>query len=154
MRRRRRSMGAEDEAEVAMSPLIDCVFLLLIFFLVTTVIKRKEKQIKVEMPDTTAAISEKTNEETLVIGMNDIGENLAIAGRGEDGEIKWGKIDDLSKYLQKQIQAKGAQILDRPLRIDADREVLFQEAIDTLDICKLMGFTKVSVKIKQREGAL
>jgi len=152
MRRRRRHTGGEDEAEVAMSPLIDCVFLLLIFFLVTTVIKRKEKLIKVEMPDTTAAISEKTNDEILLIGMNDIGENLAVVNRGEDGELKWGKIEDLSKYLQKQIQAKGAKVLDRPLRIDADSDVLFQEAIDTLDICKLMGFTKVSVKIKQREG--
>ena len=151
MRRRRRSTGSEDEAEVAMSPLIDCVFLLLIFFLVTTVIKRKEKLIKVEMPDTTAAISENTNEETLVIGINEVGENLAIAGRGNDGEIKWGKLEDLSKYLQRQIENKGAKILNRPLRIDADRDVLFQEAIDTLDICKLMGFTKVSVKIKQTE---
>ena len=37
------------------------------------------------------------------------------------------------------------------IRIDADGDVLFQEAIDTLDICKLMGFTKVSLKIKQRD---
>ena len=35
----------EDKVEVQMSPLIDCVFLLLIFFLVTTMMKKWEMQI-------------------------------------------------------------------------------------------------------------
>ena len=33
-------LGDDDRAEVQMSPLIDCVFLLLIFFLVTTMMKK------------------------------------------------------------------------------------------------------------------
>lgn len=33
----------EDEPEVSMSPLIDCVFLLLIFFLVSTMTKVKKQ---------------------------------------------------------------------------------------------------------------
>ena len=35
----------DDKVEVQMSPLIDCVFLLLIFFLVTTMMKKWEMQI-------------------------------------------------------------------------------------------------------------
>ena len=34
----------DDKVEVQMSPLIDCVFLLLIFFLVTTMMKKWEMQ--------------------------------------------------------------------------------------------------------------
>ena len=34
----------DDDVTLEMSPLIDCVFLLLIFFLVTTMMKKLEKQ--------------------------------------------------------------------------------------------------------------
>ena len=40
----------EDKVEVQMSPLIDCVFLLLIFFLVTTMMKKWEMQIPLSLP--------------------------------------------------------------------------------------------------------
>ena len=149
MRRRRRSTSGGDEAEIAMSPLIDCVFLLLIFFLVTTVIKRKEKQIRVEMPDTTATIKQSTNDDLLLIGMNKEGQVLKVVGRGEDGEMKWARIENLTVFLQAQVKLHGQKILGRAIRIDADRDVVFQKAIDTLDTCKLMGFSQVSLKIKQ-----
>ena len=38
--RRRQSFGAEDEAKPDLSPMIDCVFILLIFFIVTTVFQK------------------------------------------------------------------------------------------------------------------
>ena len=40
----------DDKVEVQMSPLIDCVFLLLIFFLVTTMMKKWEMQIPLTLP--------------------------------------------------------------------------------------------------------
>ena len=38
----------DDKVEVQMSPLIDCVFLLLIFFLVTTMMKKWEKALHLQ----------------------------------------------------------------------------------------------------------
>jgi len=60
--RRKRSIDqalreGSDEA-VAMSPLIDCVFLLLIFFLVTSMLKRKEMLIPIRLPDQSAAVAD------------------------------------------------------------------------------------------------
>lgn len=133
-----------------MSPLIDCVFLLLIFFLVTTVIKRKEKQIRVKMPDTTASVSENTAVETHVIGMDKKGTALAITGRTKDGGLKWGVIPNLTTYLNELVQKKGLSVMNKPLRIDADGDAHFQKAIDLLDICTFRGFTTVSIKTKQR----
>ena len=149
MRRRRRSGISADEAGVAMSPLIDCVFLLLIFFLVTTIIKRKEKQIRVEMPDTTASVSRETASEEFIIGMNKLGQNLQVVGKTENGGIKWGVIPDLLDFLKKRIEQRGVSFLQKPLRIDADGEIEFQKAIDTLDICTLVGFKTVSIKLRQ-----
>ena len=140
----------DDEAEVPMSPLIDCVFLLLIFFLVTTVIKRKEKQIRVEIPDTTASIAVNTQNEELVIGMDQFGNNLQVIRRNDTGGLVWGKVPDLAKYLKQLVTTKGTEILNKPLRIDVDGDMEFQKAIDTLDICTLQGFNSVSIKLKQR----
>ena len=46
----------EEEPEVSMSPLIDCVFLLLIFFLVSTMTKVKSRDIPVNLPTSEAAV--------------------------------------------------------------------------------------------------
>ena len=42
----------EDESavEVQLTPLIDCVFLLLIFFLVSSQLKKVEKRLEVDLP--------------------------------------------------------------------------------------------------------
>ena len=140
-----------DESGVAMSPLIDCVFLLLIFFLVTTIIKRKEKQVRVEMPDTSASVSKKTVSKEFIIGMNKFGQNLQVVGKTTDGGISWRVIPDLSVFLKQRIEQEGVSFLQKPLRIDADGEIEFQKAIDTLDICTLIGFKTVSIKLKQSE---
>ena len=52
----------EDEPEVSMSPLIDCVFLLLIFFLVSTMTKVKNRDISVDLPTSESAIKLKPDD--------------------------------------------------------------------------------------------
>jgi len=52
---RRRSLAATDEqTEINLSPMIDCIFILLIFFIVTTVFV-EESGVQVQKPDTAAA---------------------------------------------------------------------------------------------------
>ena len=41
----------EDKVEVSMSPLIDCVFLLLIFLLVATMSKKADKDVDIRLPE-------------------------------------------------------------------------------------------------------
>ena len=48
----------DDGIEVQMAPLIDCVFLLLIFFLVATTLKKIEKEVPLELPDAKLAARE------------------------------------------------------------------------------------------------
>ena len=148
MRRRRRFTEGGDLAEVPMSPLIDCVFLLLIFFLVTTIIKRKDKQIKINMPENTSSVAAETVYKVIYIGLDTQGQNLRVEGRGQDGDFQWSPIENLSAYLKKIVDESGPQALHQPLQIIADRETPFQKAIDTLDLCSLQGFTKVSLKTR------
>ena len=45
--------GSEDEPEINLTPLIDVVFLLLIFFMVSTTFEHQSR-IKIELPEATA----------------------------------------------------------------------------------------------------
>ncbi len=49
-------MDFDNETEINLSPMIDCIFILLIFFIVTTVFVQ-ESGVEVERPDTAATIS-------------------------------------------------------------------------------------------------
>ena len=155
MRRKRRpgqNPYGRDDAEVPMSPLIDCVFLLLIFFLVTSMLKRKEMLIPIKLPDQSAAVADAAEDDTLVIGMDREGHTYRTqSSLGKEGELRYEPVKDLAAYLRGVLDEKGRDILHRPLRIDADRDTPFQKAIDVLDTCKLLGFTDVGLKTRMRK---
>lgn len=150
--RRKRRLETGEEAEVAMSPLIDCVFLLLIFFLVTSMLKRKEMLVPIKLPDQSATVAESSEDNILIIGIDDEGRALRMVERtGENSEIQYELIGDLAGYLRRLLDKEGPDILKRPLRLDADRDTPFQKAINALDTCKLAGFTDVGLKTKTRK---
>ena len=75
----------DDQAGVDLSPLIDCVFLLLIFFLVTTMFKKFEHQIPIRMPDITSSLAEASREDVFQVGMSAAGRfhlQDAVGARG------------------------------------------------------------------------
>lgn len=136
-----------------MSPLIDCVFLLLIFFLATSILKRKEKQIQVDLPDGTASVAALVAEDTIVIGLDSKGEpTLPAEARDKDGSYVWLPLADLASHLKSLVDTRGPSVLEQPLLINAHRDAPFQKAIDALDLCTLQGFSRVSVKTRQHLG--
>jgi biopolymer transport protein ExbD len=140
---------------IALSPLIDCVFLLLIFFLVTTMLKRKETLIPITMPDATSALAAEAEEDGLVIGVDAEGAFLEPAGRDRYGALSYRSGGSLEEYLDALLTREGPAVLEKPIRLEIARDTPFQQTINVLDACKLRGFENVSVKIRQpfEEGA-
>jgi len=62
---RRSVLSEEEETEINLSPMIDCIFILLIFFIVTTVFV-EEQGVQVSKPDA-AAVSTSEDEEKVVL---------------------------------------------------------------------------------------
>ena len=77
-------LSEQDEpTQIDLSPMIDCIFILLIFFIVTTVFV-EEKGLQVQKPDAAATLVPKTNENiTLEITASNAvmfeGEEISIA---------------------------------------------------------------------------
>ena len=147
-RRQKLSLALADDSGIPLSALIDCVFLLLIFFLVTTMLKRKETIIPVTMPDATSSLSAEAQEDVRVIGLGPTGGFLEPAGRDRYGALSFAAGRSLEAYLD-DVARDGSP---PPLRFDVHRDTPFQNTVAALDACKLRGFTNVSVKIRQPFG--
>jgi len=121
----------EGDAEVQMGPLIDCVFLLLIFFLVTATLKKAHKELEIQLPHSAAAIETKSKYDTVIIEIT------------KDGQI-WVDQDPMTQQLlHKKLRALAAENPGRRVRIDADRRTAYQHILHVLDLCQYEGLNHV-----------
>ncbi len=130
-----REMTMEDSSEsgIDISPLIDCVFILLIFFIVTTTFV-EETGVEVDKPQ--AASSVQLEKNSILIALTEKGE-VVYGGR----EIGISGVQPLVKrMLQKE---------DVPVIIQADGSAQSGMLVRIIDEAKLAGAQKVSVATRQ-----
>lgn len=140
-------LDTTDDAGIPLSPLIDCVFLLLVFFLVTTMLKKWESQIPITMPDITTSLADEANDDTMRIALDRAGNVYFETRRDPDGFVLYNSTPDLSEYLKTLASHRDPS---RPLRLMVERDARFESVIEALDICKLQGFSKVDLKLNYR----
>ncbi|NWK56670.1 biopolymer transporter ExbD [Verrucomicrobiaceae bacterium N1E253] len=125
----------EEEFEVSLSPLIDCVFLLLIFFLLTTMLKKDNRDISIDLPVSTSALELAADDKNTVIGLNAVGE-VHIDGVPSD-------LNDLRVVLKDIYMMNGP---DHQIRLDADTECPAFRVVEVLDICQFIGMRNLAVR--------
>ncbi len=123
-----------------MAPLIDCVFLLLIFFLVATTLKKIDKELPLTLPDAKAAIEVQQPEDLTVISID------------EDGALYIDGAPVSISLLQTDMRNKGRADPGIKIRLDIDRETPFQRAMEVLDVLKFEGLDNVGIQTRREEG--
>ncbi len=125
------------EVDVNLTPLIDVVFLLLIFFMVSTTFT-KDTQLSIDLPKATGAealVAEKQIEIT-ISRQGDYGINgVALVNN---------KIDTLKTAIEK--VSGGDTTL--PLIITADSATEHQSVVTAMDAVGQLGFSKLSITTK------
>lgn len=147
MRMRRRKSSAVD-GSVMMSPLIDCVFLLLIFFLVTSILKRYERQIPVTLADPTASVAAQVRSDAYLLGLSTDGRLHHEAGRDENGIVLFVPAADVSGMLAELVATRGG---DAPIELVVEQRTPFQRVINTLDTLQHHGLTQVRSRVRDGE---
>ncbi len=123
-----------NETGIDISPLMDCVFILLIFFIVTTTFV-EETGVEVDKPQ--AASSVRLEKNSILIALTDKGE-VVYGGR----EIGISGVQPLVKrMLQKE---------DIPVIIQADAAASSGLLVRIIDEAKLAGAVKVSVATRKK----
>jgi len=126
------------EPDVNLTPLIDVVFLLLIFFMVSTTFTR-ESEISVDLPESTVAQTEREDTPVEITidaqGRFFVNQKLVINK----------KLDTLIQALRKEIGDSGATALS----INADANTPHQFVIKAMDAARHLGIDRLSLATKE-----
>ncbi len=130
MRKRRQARGGGGDDEINISPLIDMVFILLIFFIVTTVFV-EETGVEVDKPQAASAIDLEKN--SILIAITDA--KAVVFGGREIG------VGGVRSVVRRQLQDNKTM----PVIIQADQAVPTGLLARVIDESKLAGAVKVSL---------
>lgn len=124
-----------------LAAMLDVVFLLLIFFVVTQKIILNEQDLKVKVP----TAPKTTEEESRAI------DEIIINAREEDGELII--TIDREVFTREKLQAMLERMVkvnpSQPVRIRADAETRWQKVADVIVTCSQAGVWNVSFSSKQ-----
>lgn len=125
----------DERVDINLTPLIDVVFLLLIFFMVTTTFDR-HANLKVELPEASAKEQPQQIEEPLVLSIDAEG-NYFINNR----QVVNTSLDTLKTALQKSV----ADRKDVSLVLRADAKTPHQAVVRAMDAASQLGLTRLSI---------
>ncbi len=128
----------EDNVEVNLTPLIDVVFLLLIFFMVTTTFDRHAR-LKVSLPESSATASQQ-QKEPLVLSIDAKG-NYFLNER----QLVNQQLDTLKQALQRTIGKDNKDYKDVALVLRADANTPHQSVVRAMDAASQLGLTQLSI---------
>ncbi|MHC4812147.1 MAG: ExbD/TolR family protein [Planctomycetota bacterium] len=124
--------GDPDDGGINLTPLIDVVFLLLIFFLTATTFSREEVEMDLELPEA-ASGEPAAGDQTIVINIGRDG-RLVMNGRGVTEEA-----------LHQKLRAAAARDKDRQVLIRGDTEARYGLVAKVLDACLVAKLHSISI---------
>lgn len=130
---------AREELELNLTPLIDVVFLLLIFFMVSTTFQ-KESEISLQLPRATDTEMQAPTDRVEII--------INAAGRYYINDQELLKADLAS--LQKALYRVSGGRRDIPLTIRADAQAPHQAVVTAMDAAGQLGMLKMSIATSRR----
>jgi biopolymer transport protein ExbD len=133
----RRKHRAEDEAEINITPMLDIVFIMLIFFIVTTSFV-KEKGLEVSRPSNSPPKEMKKTKGPIVVKIDGNG-NISLKGRMLE-----------RKAVQANLEREKAEKPDSSLIIAAHPDAETDALVTILDAAEAVGVASVSVATTSR----
>jgi biopolymer transport protein ExbD len=130
MRRRREDMLKDEDTEINMTPMLDIVFIMLIFFIVTTSFTR-ESGISVQRPK--AETTEQRQKKNIIIGIQATGE-VWIDKRATD-----------IRAVRANVERIRAESPVEAVLIEADRKTTTDILVRVMDQVRLAGIQNVSL---------
>ncbi len=127
-----------EELNVNLTPLIDVVFLLLIFFMVSTTFTR-ETRLAVDLPEATGVAAE-TQPRRIEILVDESG-NYRVNGQG--------LVDNRLRTLQAAIYEVSEGDTTLPLLISADADATHRAVVRAMDAAGQMGFAQLGIATLQ-----
>jgi len=127
------------EESINLTPLIDVVFLLLIFFMVSTTFT-KEAHIEIALPEASNEAVEVDDTEGIDIIVNANGDYVVNGQR---------LVNQQAKTLLQVISTLSKGNIDQPLTLTADAQASHQAVVRAMDVAAQLGFSQLKITTKQ-----
>jgi biopolymer transport protein ExbD len=143
----RNSSSPDNDLEINIAPLVDVVFLLLIFFAVTTTFS-KEAALKIQLPESSEQ-AQKQDPHTLEINIGPEG-GFAVKAPG-DAAAK-SLVNTSRETLRRAVQAAAGGRADLVAVIRADRRTPHESVVVAMDVARSLGLTRVTFATEAASG--
>ncbi len=125
--------GSRAELVLELTPMIDVVFLLLIFFMLATTFADPEREIDLDLPAAESSLAKDVDREELIINVL------------SDGSIRMGDEDlNAEALLSRLIQAARSKT-ERSVTIRGDRGARHEAIVAVMDACGQAGLRNLAV---------
>ncbi len=136
-KRRRRT---EDEVEIPTASMADIAFLLIIFFMTTSIFAR-DKGLKLVLPEKTQQVVKLTSKNLLKISINDQGEVFV-------GDQKVNTLDEMQALVEQKLQENPKMVVLLKPHVHAP----YHKMIEVFDRLKKMKVTRLALSVIKPEG--
>ncbi len=136
-------LGDDEQPEIGLIALIDCIFFLLMFFMVATSFKQqteieKRKELPVVLPNSSASLTPgPARAAPLVIAVDKTGK-FYVEG-----------VPIGTQALHDRLRSEAAGNPNRTVRVDGDRAAAYQHIVHVLDLCQLAGLTHIAMHTRK-----
>ena len=130
-----------EEVSINLTPLIDVVFLLLIFFMVSTTFTR-ETQLSIDLPEASGEAREMRDDQIEIL----IDETGRYRINGQP------LVDSRMRTIQAAIYKISAGDTTLPMIISADAQAAHEDVVRAMDAAGQMGFVHLSITTRQPAG--
>ncbi|MCM0757464.1 biopolymer transporter ExbD [Sporomusa sphaeroides DSM 2875] len=132
-----RSLRVERQPKLMIIPMIDIIFFLLVFFMMSTLYMVEQRTLPVSLPQASAAQA-------------DVAKNVAIT-IARDGAVYVEQEQIPPELFKARIQAQLARQADSAFVLRADKQAEYGRVVQVLDELKVLGVKKVAVATEQAQ---
>ena len=130
-----------EEIDLNLTPLIDVVFLLLIFFMVSTTFEKTSK-LKIDLPEASAQAVQQPKQK-IVLGID-------VKGRYYINDRQL--VNTQSKTLKMALIKIAGDDKDMPIVLRADAKTPHQSVVTAMDAAAQAGLTRLSISTLETSG--
>ncbi len=130
---------SKQEEGINLTPLIDVVFLLLIFFMVSTTFT-KETHLQIDLPEASVEPTEVINNDAIEIVVQASGDYVV------NGQTL---VNQQAVTLQRALKAIAQGDMNKPLTITADASATHQAVVRAMDVAGQVGLSQLRITTRQ-----
>lgn len=130
----------EESFEIPLIPMIDCMLVIIIYFLVSTTMKKMEKELPVELPVSSASVLKEEEPKLVVLGLDKAGNKYFNA------------LPVTTAIFHERLEEAAKQSPPPRIRIDADRDARYEDVIELVALCQFQRLRNVGLHTRNESA--